>query len=109
MSIQKQAANKLYPGAHIRTFVVNGAMYEHRIFPAEDYRVECKDIDGNMILTYTSNCTVLDKHKRQIGLFTTNKESQWVFQYNGRTFQFGENLLNAEVGVSELYIRGVLE
>lgn len=104
MPILKQVP---YPGSLIRRFRVTSAIYEHVIFPSEDDRVECRNMYGEVILTYTADCRVLDKHKRQIGEMDLN-ENIWSFVIGKKTFVFDTDLIEAEFGVSEMYIRGEL-
>jgi hypothetical protein len=106
---KKKASSPIYKGSHVSYFLAAGRVYEHVIYPSEDDRIECLDDDMQVVLTYTRNGQVLDKHKRQIGRFIM-REYDWIYQdlHETRQWRFGSDLLKAEVGVSQMYINGEL-
>ena len=67
----------------------NGVAYEHVIYCADDDRIECIDRQGNVILTFTSNCHVHtlhknDPNKQELGTFHTKyRTDEWVFWPDG--------------------------
>lgn len=94
----------------VGSFHLNGKWYDHRIYCADDDRVECLDEDGNVILTFTANCHVLDNDKQELGKWKTNNSYQWYVKLNNqKMFSFGTDLLEAEMEVSKMYIKGELK
>lgn len=95
--------------SYIDAFIFNDEVFEHVIFTDEDDRVECRDGDGKVRLTYTTNCRVLDGGKKLIGRWSM-PDNQWIFipEGEGQQRTYGRDLLKAEVEVSKLYIAGTL-
>lgn len=91
-------------GSTIECFAVNGKFYEHVIFPADD-RVELLSFNGTVLLTYTSDCKVMQEGER-IGSFRMGRDYTWTYHSkgNGKSMSFGKDLLAAEIEFSKSWL-----
>lgn len=107
----------------VAAFRHEGKPYEHNIFCADDDRVECIDMEGNVILTFTANCYVHtghkdDPNKQQLGTVhmrsgdaTTRNRETWAFKPDngGAEIPLNEyDILKGEVHLAKMYLNGEL-
>jgi hypothetical protein len=98
--------------SHIQSFRVNGSFYGHWICTETDVVFLVSEA-AQVLATYSQNATMRDAEGIKIGSFRMGARYTWYFvchneaetQYDG----YGNDLLNAEVEISKLFIEGKLK
>lgn len=90
----------------LRHFRVNGKTFRHVIFTQDDDRVELRDADDNVLLTYTAHCEIISP-EGHLGRFCM-EGGVWVSYCGGRRYAhdfYGhEALLDSEVEFSQQWL-----
>jgi hypothetical protein len=94
----------------IQSFRVNSRRYVHSICTKTDVVFLTNDA-GEVLATYSQNAAMIGPDGEDIGRFKLGARYCWYFDLeNGKIFDgFGNDLLNAEVEISKLFIEGKLK
>lgn len=97
--------------AKVQEFQHEGNWYRHMLFPFDD-RIECRNAQNEIILTYTGRCAVLNAEGKQIGRIFLHRvpTTSYFFSSEGNAdLDIGPHLLIGEMELSKLYIAGELK
>lgn len=96
----------------VQEFQHEGNWYRHMLFPFDD-RIECRNAQNEIILTYTGRCIVLNAEGKQIGRIILHRnpvDSYFFHPENGsETIDTGPHLLIGEMELSKLYLAGKIK